>query len=78
MHECIIYKICTSVNGQEYVGSTTQKINICFSAHKRDTKNGSKKEIHRAMEKWGSENFYIEELETKEVSNNRTTRTKHL
>ncbi len=69
MHECVVYKICNSVNNNEYVGSTKQKINICFSAHKRDVKNGSKQRVHKLMRRFGIEKFYIKELETKEVAN---------
>ena len=64
-----VYKITNSINNKIYVGQTTETLKQRFSRHigyqLRDSNYKSK--IHRAMIKYGVENFSIELLE--EVSN---------
>jgi group I intron endonuclease len=59
----IIYKI-TNIETQDfYIGKTTKNITTRFSAHKSVSKRGSKSHLHRAIRKYGFENFQISILE---------------
>jgi len=59
-----IYKITNKLNGKFYVGKTIKSLstrfyNHCYDALKRD----SATYFHRAIRKYGKENFVIEEIE---------------
>ena len=54
-----IYKIANIINDKCYIGLTTLSIEDRFETHKRDTKAGSQYLLHKAMRKYGSENFNI-------------------
>lgn len=63
-----IYKITNLVNGHFYIGQTTKTIETRFMQHWRDAtslKCGKESQtvLHRAMRKYGIENFSIEVLE---------------
>jgi group I intron endonuclease len=58
-----IYLIRNLANGKGYVGQTTkQTVWIRFNQHKYEVKRGSNLPIHRAMRKWGVENFTVIEV----------------
>lgn len=56
-----IYRVTNTVNGKSYVGRTIQRRpRDRWAAHKSDTKRGSSMLLHRAMRKYGVENFTFE------------------
>lgn len=60
----IIYKVTNLVNGKVYIGKTTQKINIRKNQHKYSSlKANSKSLIHKAIRKYGWENFEWEVID---------------
>lgn len=55
-----IYKITNAVNGKIYIGQTKRTLTTRFSRHKYDAKKeNSQLKLHRAMRKYGDENFSI-------------------
>lgn len=60
-----IYKIYNSINGKIYIGQTVHEIDIRFKQHVNAAKRNNKSNIalYNAMNKYGSENFYIEMIE---------------
>lgn len=58
----IIYKL-TSPSGKSYIGQTTRSFSVRFAQHKREAELGSECPIHRAIRKYGIENFTSEILE---------------
>lgn len=58
----IIYKITNLINEKIYVGSTTYSIDSRFKEHIYDAENRAKSYFHKAIKKYGKENFKIEEL----------------
>lgn len=69
-YTCKIYKLCNSIDGEIYIGSTKQKLGQRFSEHKSRAKKGKKNMlIYNHMRKLGIDKFYIELLEEKEVAN---------
>jgi len=64
MRAFCIYLITNLVNGKNYVGQTVQQINRRFSAHKRSAfKYESFLPLHRAMRKYGIDNFECKIIE---------------
>lgn len=57
-----IYLIRNLVNGKGYVGQTTRSLVFRFNQHKYQANNGSEGALHRAMRKYGFENFEIKEV----------------
>lgn len=58
-----IYMITNLINGKIYIGQTIRKINIRFNQHINDSKKDKPKcYIHRAIKKYGKENFKIETI----------------
>jgi hypothetical protein len=55
----IIYKVKNKINSKVYIGLTTQKLIVRFNRHKYDAVKGSNTKLHRAMRKYGIENFKI-------------------
>lgn len=53
----IIYKVTNKINGREYVGQTIQKLEARKWRHLNDTMNGSDCYFHRALKKYGINNF---------------------
>jgi group I intron endonuclease len=53
-----IYKITNNTNGKFYIGKTSRTINWRFSTHK-SASISPKDYFHRALKKYGSENFSI-------------------
>jgi group I intron endonuclease len=58
-----VYKITNDITGDFYVGKTIRSLDARYRQHKNDSKRGSETIIHRAMRKYGFENFSIEVLE---------------
>lgn len=68
-----IYKITNLVNGKEYIGQTSLSIQERFKQHIHDANKGyyNHRPLYNAFNKYGIENFIIEELEecnTEEVN----------
>lgn len=60
-----IYCITNLINGKQYVGKTTSTIEERFKEHCSDSRKErcNKRPLYDAMNKYGVENFKIEELE---------------
>ena len=60
-----IYCITNLINGKQYVGKTTSTIEERFKEHCRDSRKErcNKRPLYDAMNKYGIENFKVEELE---------------
>lgn len=61
-----IYKIINKINGKIYIGKTKRKTKDRWLEHIRDSKNHPLKNIplHKAIIKYGAENFAVEILES--------------
>ena len=60
----IIYKITNKINGKIYIGQTTRSLKQRWKDHRceaKDCKRG--RAIHRAIHKYGVENFTIEQID---------------
>lgn len=55
-----IYKFTNLVNGKVYIGKTINSVTDRVSRHYHDAKNGSYTLFHRALRKYGEENFKVE------------------
>lgn len=55
-----IYKITNTINGKVYIGQTIQPLDKRWSQHKRSARSKEAYSIHRAIAKYGEENFIIE------------------
>ena len=60
-----IYKIINLINGKEYIGKTSLTIEERFKQHIKNSKRKSfeKRPLYDAMNKYGIENFIVEEVE---------------
>jgi group I intron endonuclease len=58
-----IYKITNKINGKVYIGQTIVSINQRWSRHKSDSSKNSPYAIHRAIKKYGFDNFIVEEID---------------
>ena len=60
-----IYCITNLINSKRYIGKTTSNIDYRFQEHRKDSKKErrNKRPLYDAMNKYGVENFKIEELE---------------
>lgn len=60
-----IYKITNDINNKVYIGKTNLTIQERFKQHCKDAKKSTfeKRPLYKAMNKYGIEHFYIEELE---------------
>lgn len=62
MEKGYIYKIICLATGKLYIGQTLRTIEKRWKRHIRDAKKGSEHKFHRAIRKYGEENFTVEEL----------------
>lgn len=62
MEKGYIYKIICLTTGKLYIGQTLRTIEKRWKRHIRDAKKGSEHKFHRAIRKYGAENFTVEEL----------------
>lgn len=65
----IIYKAKNNINGNIYIGQTIQSLNSRISGHISNAFTGSIYHFHRAIRKYGKDNFMwevIDEADTKE------------
>jgi len=53
----IIYKVTNQLNGKYYIGKTTEGLKERKRRHKNEMNNGSNFYFHRALRKYGFENF---------------------
>ena len=60
----IIYKLTNNINGKVYIGLTTRPFNIRMNQHKYDAVHNGNYPIHKAINKYGWDNF------TKEIIDN--------
>ena len=60
-----IYKITNQINNKVYIGKTNLTIQERFKEHCRDSerKNMENRPLYRAMNKYGKENFSVEQIE---------------
>ena len=65
-----IYCISNDINNKKYVGKTVRSIQERFKEHCKDSKRAAfeKRPLYRAMNKYGVEHFFINLLETAEIS----------
>lgn len=59
-----IYCITCLVNGKMYIGQTVQLLDNRWRRHVLSTQRGSDHKFHRAIRKYGEENFTVEEVMT--------------
>ena len=64
-----IYKITNTINQKSYIGKTINSIAERWKEHKKDSKRSYCKDrpLYRAMNKYGIENFTIEQVEEVDV-----------
>lgn len=55
-----VYKITNKVNGKIYIGITNQGSGVRYYKHWYDARKGDPCPIHKAMAKYGKENFILE------------------
>lgn len=58
-----IYKITNNINSKVYIGQTIGTIEKRFNEHKRAAIKGCHYALHRAIKKYGIDNFSVEEIE---------------
>jgi hypothetical protein len=56
----IIYLVTNTINGKQYVGFTTQAIYDRMKAHRHYARKGSQGAFHRAIRKYGWDNFAVD------------------
>lgn len=64
-----IYILTNKVNGKKYIGQTSRSFENRFNQHIRDSKNGPKFPVDRAINKYGENNFrtYIYECDVSDL-----------
>lgn len=68
MERGIIYCVTCLKNGKPYFGQTVRSIEARWRQHVVSANNGSALKFHRAIRKYGSKNFTIEEVISVEAS----------
>jgi group I intron endonuclease len=64
-----IYIITNTINGKQYVGMTSKTLDCRFSGHKADARRNKPWRLHKALRKYGEDNFKIDLLEETNASN---------
>lgn len=63
MYEGYIYKIVNDINDKVYIGQTKRSLSIRFQQHLSKTRHKEDNSIlHKAIEKYGCDSFYIKEV----------------
>jgi hypothetical protein len=57
-----IYQITNKINNKKYIGKTIKSLSTRFYNHCYASKNGSTTYFHKALRKYGKNNFFIEEI----------------
>ena len=60
----IVYKITNKINQKCYIGITTRALSQRWAEHCSASRRNSKKAIHRAINKYGQNNFNVEIIDT--------------
>lgn len=68
IHKGYIYCVTCLKNGKSYFGQTVRPIKVRWRQHVVSANNGSDHKFHRAIRKYGSKNFTIEEVISVEAS----------
>ena len=68
MTQGIIYLITNKINGNKYIGQTTQSMNKRWSAHIQESLRLSDKPLHRAFRKYGVDKFNIKQIDECDIS----------
>lgn len=55
----VVYLVTNKINGKQYVGQTTKKLNLRWNEH---TSNQSQSVLHKAIRKYGKDAFLVETL----------------
>ena len=63
-----IYIITNTINQHRYIGMTSKSLNIRWSTHKADARRNKPFLLHKAIRKYGEDNFTIKLLEECNVS----------
>ena len=63
----IIYKILNQINNKVYIGQTCRDLQTRWREHKSRAENKYNTHLYNAIEKYGHENFIIEEIERVEM-----------
>jgi group I intron endonuclease len=63
----VIYKITNNINGKSYIGQTIRPLKRRWQEHCQNVERC--KVLHRAIVKYGKENFTIKEIDTADTSN---------
>ncbi|MFD2891711.1 NUMOD1 domain-containing DNA-binding protein [Flavobacterium chuncheonense] len=64
MIEGIIYKATNTLNGEVYIGATTQNIEERIQDHYQKSSSGSNIKFHKAINTYGPETFNWEQIDT--------------
>lgn len=59
-----IYLIKNNINNKLYIGQTSQGYLVRFKQHLKLLKSNESQAIHKAIKKYGKENFHVELIET--------------
>lgn len=60
-----IYKISNSINTKVYIGQTTKTVEARFRSHlKASTRTKNGQHLYLAMNKYGKDNFWVEQIDT--------------
>lgn len=68
MEKYYIYVITNKINNRKYIGITNTSIKRRFNEHLRKSRFGSSSNLHKAIRKYGEQNFYIKEIENFETN----------
>ena len=59
MYSYEVYKVTNKVNNKVYIGITNKGAGARFKQHLFDAEHGSQYRFHRAIRKYGKENFEV-------------------